>query len=90
VTVSKLVEGMYKKENRSELWSFRNPKERRIETMRLKLILPIIDPAQFEEPGHRIDPKCPGDRFAPRQVVKKNVRDMEYEEVIVRRYKCVR
>jgi len=63
VTVSKLVEGCIKKDNRNELRSFRNPKERRIRNMRLKLILPIIDPEQFIEPAHCIDPKCKGDRF---------------------------
>ena len=84
------MEGVYKKENRNELRSFRNPKERRIDTMRLKLILPIIDPEQFEEPDHCVDPKCSGKRFVPWQEVVKNVRDSEYEEVIARRYKCLR
>ena len=58
--------------------------------MRLKLILPIIDPEQFIEPAHCIDPKCKGDRFVPWQEVKKNVRDTEYEMVSARRSKCVR
>ncbi len=58
--------------------------------MRLKLILPIIDPEQFEEPKCCADPKCKGDRFVPWQQVRKNVRDSEYEEVIARRYKCLR
>jgi transposase-like protein len=58
--------------------------------MRLKLILPIIDPEQFIEPAHCIDPKCKGDRFVPWQEVKKNVRDTEYEMVTARRSKCVR
>ena len=58
--------------------------------MRLKLILPIIDPEQFIEPAHCIDPKCKGDRFVPWQEVKKNVRDTEYEMVTARRTKCVR
>ena len=58
--------------------------------MRLKLILPIIDPEQFEEPEHCVDPKCSGQRFVPWQAVKKNVRDSEYEEVVARRYKCLR
>jgi transposase-like protein len=54
------------------------------------LILPIIDPEQFIEPAHCIDPKCKGDRFVPWQEVKKNVRDTEYEMVTARRSKCVR
>ena len=58
--------------------------------MRFKLILAIIDPEQFEEPDHCIDSKCSGKRFLPWQEVKKNVGDSEYEEVIARRYKCLR
>ncbi len=58
--------------------------------MRLKLILPIIDPEQFEEPNPCVDPKCSGQRFVPWQEGEKNVRDREYEEVIARRYKCLR
>ncbi|MFZ1040466.1 MAG: hypothetical protein WAN58_04010, partial [Anaerolineales bacterium] len=84
MTVSKMVEGVYKKENRNELRSFRNPKERRIDTMRLKLILPEVDPEQFEEPTRCINPKCQGRRFVPWQAVVKNVRDSEYEEVVAR------
>ena len=58
--------------------------------MRLKLILPVVDPEQFEEPTHCSDPQCSGKRFLPWQEVKKNVRDSEYEEVTARRYKCLR
>ena len=58
--------------------------------MRLKLILPEVDPEQFEEPDHCVDPKCKGRPFLPWQEVRKNVRDSEYEEVIARRYKCLR
>jgi len=57
--------------------------------MRLKFILPIIDPEQFEEPKRCADPKCSGKRFLPWQAVKKNVRDSEYGEVIARRYRCL-
>ena len=57
--------------------------------MRLKLILPVVDPEQFEEPKHCSDPKCSGKRFLPWQEVKKNVRDSEYEVVTARRYKCL-
>ncbi len=58
--------------------------------MRLKLILPEVDPGQYKEPTHCVDPKCSGKRFVPWQEVRKNVRDTEYEEVIARRYKCLR
>jgi len=57
--------------------------------MRLKLILPVVDPEQFEEPKHCSDTKCSGKRFLPWQEVKKNVRDSEYEVVTARRYKCL-
>ncbi len=57
--------------------------------MRLKMILPVVDPEQFEEPKHCRDPKCSGKRFLPWQEVKKNVRDSEYEVVTARRYKCL-
>ena len=58
--------------------------------MRLKLILPVVEPEQFEEPKSCRDPKCGGKHFVPWQEVKKNVRDSEYEEVTARRYKCMR
>jgi transposase-like protein len=58
--------------------------------MRLKLILPVVEPEQFEEPKRCRDPKCGGKQFLPWQAVKKNVRDSEYEEVTARRYKCLR
>jgi DNA-directed RNA polymerase subunit RPC12/RpoP len=58
--------------------------------MRLKLILPVVDPDQYEEPVQCADEKCGGQRFLAWQVVPKNVRDSEYEEVTARRYKCLR
>ncbi len=58
--------------------------------MRLKLILPVVDPDQCEEPQQCADAKCRGSHFLPWQMVKKNVRDSEYEEVTARRYKCLR
>jgi transposase-like protein len=57
--------------------------------MRLKLILPVVEPEQFEEPQGCRDPKCGGKHVVPWQAVKKNVRDSEYEEVMARRYKCL-
>jgi transposase-like protein len=58
--------------------------------MRLKLILPVVEPDEYEEPAHCSVPQCSGKRFIPWQAVKKNVRDSEYEEVTARRYKCLR
>jgi hypothetical protein len=56
-----------------------NPNERHTHRMRLKLILPLVDPEQFEEPKHCSDVQCNGKHFLPWQEVKKNVRDSEYE-----------
>lgn len=58
--------------------------------MRLKLILPVVDPEQFEEPKRCRDVKCKGKHFLPWQAVPKKVRDSEYEAVTARRYKCLR
>jgi transposase-like protein len=58
--------------------------------MRLKLILPVVEPERFEEPQRCRDAKCGGKRFLAWQEVKKNVRDSAYEEVTARRYKCLR
>jgi len=58
--------------------------------MRLKMILPVVNPEQYEEPVQCADPQCSGKRFLPWQEVKKRVRDSEYEEVTARRYKCLR
>jgi hypothetical protein len=58
--------------------------------MRLKLILPVVNPERYEEPQRCADGKCSGKRFLPWQVVRKNVRDSEYEAVSARRYKCLR
>ena len=58
--------------------------------MRLKLILPVVEPNRLIEPTHCCDPKCRGDGLVPWQEVKKNVRDTEYDEVTAYRYKCMR
>ncbi len=58
--------------------------------MRLKLLLPRVEPSVFEEP--RVCPyeKCNGKRFHLRQEVGKAVRDTVYSEVTARRYDCLR
>ncbi len=58
--------------------------------MRLKLILPRVDPDTYIEPEHCPHPGCPGKHFFPMQEVQKNVRDSQYETVKARRYKCLR
>ena len=57
--------------------------------MRLKLLLPRVEPDMFEEPA--LCPYgCGGKRFHLRQVVDKPVRDTVYEVVTARRYDCLR
>jgi hypothetical protein len=43
--------------------------------MRLKLLLPEVEPSVFEEPKVCPYPKCGGRQFHPRQEVRKPVRD---------------
>ena len=57
--------------------------------MRLKLILPIVEPGKYEEPKHCPTPGCGCKRIYPFQEVRKNVRDSVFEEVNARRYKCL-
>jgi transposase-like protein len=60
-----------------------------LDYMRLKLILPIVKPDEFEQPKRCTNPKCSGKHFIPFQIVKKNLRDTIHQEVTARRYKCV-
>ena len=57
--------------------------------MRLKMILPAVDPETYAEPEHCPHLGCPGKYFFPFQEVGKNVRDSQYETVKARRYKCL-
>ena len=58
--------------------------------MRLKLLLPRVEPNVFQEPSHCPDAKCGGQQFYLRQAVPKPVRDTVYKEVTARRYECLR
>ncbi len=58
--------------------------------MRLKLLLPQVEPGVFDEPRHCPDAKCGGQQFYLRQAVRKPVRDTVYKEVTARRYECLR
>jgi transposase-like protein len=58
--------------------------------MRLSLILPEVKPEQYLEPEQCVNPKCKGKYFRWRQEVPKNVRDTQYEQVLARRYECLR
>jgi len=57
--------------------------------MRLKLILPVVQPGNYLKP--EVCPGgCGGKEYWLRQEVKKQVRDATYDEVEVRRYECLK
>jgi hypothetical protein len=58
--------------------------------MRLKLLVPSVEPSGFEEPSVCPYAKCGGKHFHLRQEVHKPVRDTVYTEVTARRYDCLR
>jgi transposase-like protein len=58
--------------------------------MRLKLLLPRVEPSEFEEPRVCPNAQCGGQHFHLRQEVRKPVRDTVYSAVTARRYECLR
>ena len=58
--------------------------------MRLKLLLPQVEPDIFQEPSVCPYAQCGGQHFHLRQEVSKAVRDTVYSEVTARRYDCLR
>lgn len=58
--------------------------------MRLKLILPVVKANEYNEPKGCPQPGCKGKKLRQRQLVRKALRDGEYEEVEARRYECQR
>ena len=58
--------------------------------MRLNLILPKVEPKQFEIPKKCPQKRCGGIRFIPRQEVSKKIVDAVYPEVRAWRYECTR
>jgi transposase-like protein len=56
--------------------------------MRLNLILPKVEPDQFECPKKCPKKGCRGMRFTPRQAVSKKIVDAEHPEVMAWRYEC--
>jgi transposase-like protein len=58
--------------------------------MRLKLILPVVEPETYAEPQGCPREGCGGKHFLVFQEVKKNTRDSVHEEVKARRCKCLR
>jgi transposase-like protein len=56
--------------------------------MRLNLILPKVEPTQFEFPKQCPQTGCPGMRFIPRQEVSKRIVDAQHPEVTAWRCEC--
>jgi transposase-like protein len=56
--------------------------------MRLKLILPKVEPKQFEFPKQCPRKGCPGMRYIPRQEVRKKIVDAQHPEVTAWRCEC--
>ena len=57
--------------------------------MRLNLILPKVEPTQFEFPKKCPQKGCPGMRFIPRQEVSKKIVDAQHPEVTAWRCECI-
>jgi hypothetical protein len=58
--------------------------------MRLELLLPPVDPEEWQAPSHCPYAQCGGRHFRLHQVVGKPVRDTVYQAVTARRYQCLR
>jgi hypothetical protein len=58
--------------------------------MRLNLILPKVEPDEFETPKKCQQKGCSGKRFIPRQEVSKKIVDAEHPEVTAWRYECAK
>jgi transposase-like protein len=56
--------------------------------MRLNLILPKVEPTEFEYPQKCPREGCSGVRFIPRQEVSKKIVDAQHPKVTARRYEC--
>ncbi len=61
-----------------------------MDNMRLKLILPVVDPKKITKPEKCFYAECGGEYFKMRQEVKKSIRDSKYGEVQARRYECMK
>jgi len=56
--------------------------------MRLKLLLPDVNPDQWQLPKQCVKESCKGKRFYPRQAVEKRIVDGKYQTVQAWRYEC--
>jgi transposase-like protein len=63
-------------------------KERGSYYMRLKLLLPEVEPTKYDKPGKCPRKGCCGQRFYPRQSVSKRVVDGKHTVVTAWRYEC--
>jgi len=58
--------------------------------MRLRIVLPKVNPEAITIPTHCAYAGCGGRKFHLRQEVAKPLRDTVYQEVQVHRYQCLR
>ena len=58
--------------------------------MRLRLILPQVEPSELNKPAVCPDKDCQGRHFEHHQEVDKPLKDTEYEVVVAHRYRCLR
>ncbi len=58
--------------------------------MRLRIVLPKVNPESIEVPTRCINAGCRGRKFHLRQEVTKALRDTVYREVVVHRYQCLK
>jgi hypothetical protein len=58
--------------------------------MRLRILLPKVNPEAIRVPTHCVYAGCGGRKFHLRQEVSKALRDTVYHEVQVPRYQCLR
>jgi hypothetical protein len=58
--------------------------------MRLELLLPPVDPEEWQAPRRCPYARCGGRHFRLHQVVGKPIRDTLYPSVTARRYQCLR
>jgi transposase-like protein len=58
--------------------------------MRLQMLLPKVEPTTFTLPTACPRPGCLGAHFRERQEVNKAVRDTVHQQVVARRYECLR
>jgi len=67
-----------------------HPTTERHTYMRLKLILPKVEPSEFEYPQKCPRKGCAGMRYIPRQEVKKKIVDAQHPKVMAWRCECMR